>query len=207
MDVVIRRLTPDLLQDYLHFFETDAHSDNPNEERCYCVGWSNANHYPAVDFHAADKRREAAIDYINNNLIQGYLAYINTRVVGWCNANTKSNCLYCDGWLRFKTAVTTGEYNTDAKVKSIYCFAIAPDMKRHGIATKLLERVCKDATDDGFSFVEAYPEQHFVDTFRAMGGALEMYIRNGFDITQKINDQYKGKYDLNYYVVRKALVQ
>ena len=206
MDVVIHRLTPELLQDYLHFFETDAHSDNPNEELCYCVGWCNAVHHTDMGFRFSEKRREAAIDCINNNLIQGYLAYIDKRVVGWCNANTKSNCLNCDGWLRFKTAVATGEFDADTKVKSIYCFAIAPDMKRHSIATKLLQCICKDATDEGFSFVEAYPEQRFVDTFSAMGGPLQMYIRNGFTITQEINDKYKGKYDLNYYVVRKALV-
>ena len=206
MAIIIRKLTPELLQDYLYFFETDAHSDNPNEERCYCVGWCNADHHADMGFHAAEKRREAAIDYINNNLIQGYLAYSDKRVVGWCNANTKANCLHCDGWLRFKAGAATGEFNIDTKTKSIYCFAIAPDMKRHGIATKLLERVCKDAKDDGFSFVEAYPEQRFVDTFSAMGGALAMYTQNGFDITQEINDKYKGAYDLNYYVVRKALV-
>ena len=206
MEIVIRRLTPELLQDYLYFFETDAHSDNPNEERCYCVGWCHADHHTDMGFHSPEKRREMAIYYINNNLIQGYLAYVDKKVVGWCNANTKSNCLRCDGWLRFKTAVATDEFGIDTKVKSIYCFAVAPDRKRHGIASKLLERICEDAAVEGFAFVEAYPEQRFVDTFSAMGGALEMYARNGFAITQEINDKYKGKYDLNYYVVRKALI-
>lgn len=205
MNVNIRRLTPALLNDYLHFFETDAHSDNPNEDRCYCVGWCNADHHIDMGFSSPEKRRETAIQYINNGLIQGYLAYIDEKAVGWCNTNTKSDCMNCDGWLRFKTAVETTE--SDSKVKSIYCFTIAPEMKRKGIAAKLLECVCNDAADDGFEYVEAYPEQRFVDTFSAMGGPLELYKRNGFTICQEVNDKYKGKYDLKYYVVRKPLKQ
>ena len=42
-------------------------------------------------------------------------------------------------------------------VKSVFCYAIAPKMKRKGFATSLLERVCDDALQDGFDFVKAYP--------------------------------------------------
>lgn len=205
MNVVIRRLTLALLEDYLYFFETDAHSDNPNEDRCYCVGWCSADHHNDMGFSSPERRREMAIHYINNGLIQGYLAYADEKVAGWCNANTKSDCLNCDGWLRFRTAVTTTESDPDIKVKSIYCFTIAPEMKRKGIASQLLERVCRDAADDGFNFVEAYPEQHFTNTFSAFSGPLELYKRNGFTVCQEVNDKYKGKYDLKYYVVRKSL--
>jgi len=31
------------------------------------------------------------------------------------------------------------------KTKSVFCFAIVPDMRGKGIATALLERVCEDA--------------------------------------------------------------
>jgi hypothetical protein len=37
MNIEIRKLTPDLLEDYLNFFETKAHADNEDEDRCYCV--------------------------------------------------------------------------------------------------------------------------------------------------------------------------
>ena len=66
------------------------------------------------------------------------------------------------------------------KVKSIYCFTIAPEMKRKGIATQLLERVCRDAAEDGFDFVEAYPNKAFIDVFRDFMGPAEMYEKNGF---------------------------
>ncbi len=205
MNIEIRKLTPDLLEDYLRFFETDAHADNPNEDRCYCVGWCSADHHSDVDFSSPGKRREAAIQYINNDMIQGYLAYANEKVVGWCNTNTKSSCLNCDGWLRFKTAVNPTE--SDDKVKSIYCFTISPKFRRKGIASKLLERACQDAQNEGFHMIEAYPEQHFADEFSAFSGPLDLYKRNGFVVFQEVNDKYKGKYDLRYFVVRKSLKQ
>ena len=206
MNIEIRKLTPDLINDYLHFFETDAHSDNPNEDRCYCVCWSSADDSAKTDYSSPEKRKEFAIKYVNSGMIQGYLAYADDKVVGWCNVNTKSDCLKCTSWLRFKTSVNTSENISNIKIKSIFCFAIAPDMKRKGIATQLLERVCKEAADDGFYFVEAYPQQQFTNMFSALGGPLELYKRSGFVIYQEVNDKYKGIYDNNYYVVRKSLI-
>ena len=206
MNIEIRKLTPELLDDYLHFFETDAHSDNPDEDRCYCVCWSSADDSVNTDYSSAEKRKELTIEYINSGLIQGYLAYVDEKIVGWCNANTKSDCLNCNSWLRFKTSVNTNECASNINTKSIYCFTIAPDMKRKGIATRLLEYVCKEAADDGFHFVEAYPTQQFKNTFSAHGGPLELYKRSGFVIYQEVNDKYKGIYDNNYYVVRKSLI-
>ena len=157
MNIEIRKLTPDLLEDYLCFFETEAHADNPDEDRCYCVCWCSVDHRIQTDFSSPEKRRDLAVQYINSRAIQGYLAYYDGKVVGWCNANNKSDCLNCTSWLRFMNAVNTEDSSPDIKVKSIYCFTIAPNMKRKGIASQLLERVCKDAADDGFAFVEVYP--------------------------------------------------
>jgi ribosomal protein S18 acetylase RimI-like enzyme len=55
-------------------------------------------------------------------------------------------------------------------------------MQRRGIATRLLERVCKDAADDGFDFVEAYTAVEFTDTTQHFVGFLDMYMKCGFNI-------------------------
>lgn len=194
MQIELRKLTPDLREDYLHFFETDAHADNPDEDRCYCVCWCSEDHRVGTDFSSPEKRRDLAIQYINKGSIQGYLAYDDGKVVGWCNANTKSECLNCISWLRIKIKAT--ESAPDAKVKSVYCFTIAPGMKRKGIATKLLERVCRDAADDGFDFVEAYPNKKFIDEIRDFMGPLEMYVRCGFVVHDEMD---------KVFIVRKPL--
>ncbi len=180
MDIEIRKLSPDLAEDYVHFFDITPHDDNVAEHKCYCVCWCNDD-YKGHDFSTAEKRREGALQYVKGNNIQGYLAYSGDTVVGWCNANTKSDCLKCASWQRFMDYVPLEK--ADVKVKSIFCFVIAPEMKRKGIATLLLERVCKDAIQDGFDFAEAYPYKE--DSYQSsdFGGHLEMYIKSGFEVS------------------------
>ena len=69
------------------------------------------------------------------------------------------------------------------KVKSIYCFMIAPEMQRQGIATLLLARVCQDAARDGFDLVEAYPYKDPDHQSSDFGGYVEMYEKSGFQVS------------------------
>lgn len=73
--------------------------------------------------------------------------------------------------------------NEDIKVKSIFCFVIAPEWKRKGIATQLLERVCNDAAQDGSDIVEAYPHKGAYYQSSDFGGHLEMYKKKGFQVS------------------------
>ena len=190
MNIEIRALTPDLVEDYLHFFENEAHADNKDEDRCYCVCWCSDDHRGGKDFSTPEKRRDLAIQYIADGEIQGYLAYCDGQVVGWCNANTKADCVNCISWLRFMTSIKTMESSPDAKVKAVFCFVIAPSMKRKGVATRLLERVCEDATEDGFDFVEAYPNKRFIDIFSDFMGPLELYRKCGFTAHEETEHKY-----------------
>ena len=160
MDIKIRKLVPELAEDYVHFFDTTPHDDNVDEHKCYCVCWCNDD-YVGKDFSKVEERRKYAFQYVKNNNIQGYLAYSGDKIVGWCNANTKLDCLKCASWLRFMDYVPLEESGTDIKVKSIFCFVIAPEMKRKGIATQLLKQVCEEALQDGF-YVSSETEQGLV---------------------------------------------
>lgn len=184
MTIEIRKLTPDLVEDYIHFFDITSHDDNVEENKCYCVCWCNED-YKKKDLSTAKKRRECAFEYVKGNNVQGYLAYHGGRVVGWCNANTKSDCLKCASWQRFMAYVPLEESGTDIRVKSVFCFMIAPEMKRRGIATLLLERVCKDAAQDGFDFVEAYPYKESSYQSSDFGGYMEMYLKSGFYVSKE----------------------
>ena len=184
VNIEIRRLTPDSAEDYVRFFDTTPHADNIDDHRCYCVWWCNDD-YEDQDFSTPEKRREYAIRYVRGNNIQGYLAYRDDEVVGWCNANTKADCLKCYCWRRFMGAIPTEESTSDLRVKSIFCFAIAPEMKRKGIAKRLLERVCQDAAQEGFDFVEAYPNIEFIDEAEDYMGPAELYTQAGFLIYHK----------------------
>jgi len=199
MDIEIRRLTPDLAEDYVRFFDKTPHSERPDNFKCYCVMWSSDNHHILNRRFLPSEaiRRKTAVRYVEQSILQGYLAYYDGKVVGWCNANTKADCLKCFSWRMNKGSVPTDELAAGKRVKSVFCFAIAPDMRGKGIATLLLERVCQDAVSDGFDFVEAYPFKEFKSANDDFMGPVEMYIKNGFTAYAETNDKR--------IVVRKAL--
>ena len=190
MNIEIRKLTPNLVEDYVRFFDTTSHADNKDEHKCYCVWWCN-DEYEGKDFTSSiEVRRDYAIQYVKGNNIQGYLAYCDDEVVGWCNANTKADCLKCYCWQRFMSFVPTEESNPDIKVKSVFCFAIAPEMRRKGIAKMLLERVCQDAAQDGFDFVEGYPNKEFINEAEDFVGPIEVYKKSGFKVHYETDRQF-----------------
>lgn len=192
MDIEIRKLTPGLVEDYIHFFDVIPHNF---DIKCYCVTWRSDDSYANNESHwfpTCEERRNHAIQYVKARSIQGYLAYHGDEIVGWCNTN--ADCQRGISHLRSHWIID--EYGTDIKVKSIFCFVIAPEMQRKGIATKLLEQVCKDAADDGFDFVEAYVNEKFTETDHEFRGPLAMYEKCGFD---KFSEQ-NGRV-----VMRKAL--
>lgn len=81
--------------------------------------------------------------------------------------------------------VPLDDVSAGLKVKSIFCFVIAPEMRRKGIATLLLERVCQDAAEEGFDLVEAYPYKSSSWQSSDFGGYLEMYQKKALASVQK----------------------
>jgi len=188
MDIEIRKLTPDLAEDYVHFFDITPHSEIPDSDdcKCYCVWWCNEDHdVNNIDnLSSKEKRRNYAIQKIRENKIQGYLAYHDGKVVGWCNTNTKADCLKCYCWRRLMRDVPTEELATGIRVKSIFCFLVAREFRRKGITKLLLERVCQDAVDDGFDFIEAYPLKEYMNEAKDYMGPAGLFKKYGFTIIE-----------------------
>ncbi len=178
MNVKIQKLTPDLAEEYIHFFDTTPHNVNGAENKCYCVTW-RSDESLASDGHwfaTCEEKREHALKFVKNGSIRGYLAYCNNEIVGWCNTN--ENCRSCIDYLRCFYPIE--EYTPDIEVKPIFCFVVKPDMQRKGIASMLVDCICKDAAEEGFDFVEAYVNENFVDTTDDFRGPLKMYEKCGF---------------------------
>jgi GNAT superfamily N-acetyltransferase len=72
------------------------------------------------------------------------------------------------------------EPDSGIKVKSVFCFVVAPEMRHKGISKLLLEYVCKDATVEGFDFVEAYPNKEFNSERFEYMGPIKIYEDQGF---------------------------
>lgn len=193
MDIEIHKLTPDMAEDYMRFFDNTPHNEKWHT-KCYCVCWCG-NEPEGIDCSTEEKRRAVALQFVNNGNLQGYLAYSSGQVVGWCNANTKSDCLTCGGWRYLMGSVPTDEF-ADMKVKSIFCFTIAPEKQHNGIATLLLERVCQDAAQDGFHFVEVYPNKIITAESENHGGFTEMYEKLGFTVYEELESIYVMRKEL-----------
>ena len=65
------------------------------------------------------------------------------------------------------------------QVLSVVCFEISPNHRGRGIATILLKQICSDAAQNGYQYVEAYPEVGG-QTSLAFTGPVRLYEKNGF---------------------------
>ncbi|MBQ6173820.1 MAG: GNAT family N-acetyltransferase [Clostridia bacterium] len=193
MDLSIRALTPELVGDYLDFFDHRAFSDGSPYYPCYCNAFNLSTEGIRAMIAPAEARgggkeavrdtlRESARQMVLDGRIRGYLAYDGGLSVGWCNANDRMNYF------------RVGEFNTDdvpedrppedcpspGFIRSIVCFEISPAYRGMGIAGMLLARVCEDAAAQGYSFVEAYPQDQVEDISLAFTGPRRLYEKAGF---------------------------
>lgn len=184
MQISICKLTCDLLDDWLSYFDKDAFSDNDEWCGCYCMCYHWDSELQGqrpwnCDEDSARFNRKQAIKRIKDGRMQGYLAYFEKKVVGWCNANDKK--AYDNVNFDFaKEVPDNGE-----KIKSIACFSVAPEYRGRGVATALLEYICRDAKTDGYEFIEAYPFVH--NENHAYHGPVSMYEKNGFEACGQID--------------------
>jgi GNAT superfamily N-acetyltransferase len=175
MDITIKKLNKDLLNDFLHYFNDIAFVDHKEWSNCFCTHfhWGEKEEQLLKEGKVEDGNY--AIKLINDGKMQGYMAYETNNVVGWCNANDKVN---------FSRLIDRKELwdnnERDIKIKSIVCFLIAPEMRGKGIATKILEQICKDAEKNGYKYIEAYPHQNEKNVYMNHYGPYSMYEKAGF---------------------------
>ena len=210
MEIMIKPLTSELINDYFDFFDHRAFPDDSPFYPCYCNAYNMSLLQIKEQLFArwqeygegADvwKRviRESAWNMVNSGKIKGYLAYHDGISIGWCNANDRLNYY------------RVGEFNMDdiqedkppldcpgkGYVKSIVCFEISPDYRGMGIAGRILERICKDAAEEGYAFVEAYPMDHVNDNSLAFTGPLRLYEKFGFREYKRIGSTIVVRKDL-----------
>lgn len=196
MQIDIRKLAPELLEDYLDFFDNVAFADHQEWAWCYCTYYhlGKQDEKKLEEDNAGrfnrDVLRNAAIGLIQDRKLNGYLAYRDGKVAGWCNAADKKNynklCENRELW----------DGGEDVPIKSVVCFIVAPDARRQGIAASLLARIAADAASEGYKILEAYPAAGELDCFQHYHGHPEMYEKCGFALYKTLE---------GYAVYRKTL--
>jgi len=181
MDVTVKKLTSKLGRDYIEFFDNNAFSDGSDFAGCYCTWYNWTDDLEKERSQCSEEMRkcfkkELAKKYIQHGLLQGYLAYLDGKVVGWCNVNDRGNY---DRINEKNRPDLWDDFVVADRVKSIVCFVVAPNMRGKGIATTLLKTLCADAKIDNYSYIEAYPS---VGGFKELNyhGPISMYEKLGF---------------------------
>lgn len=181
MEIIIKKLTPQLSDDYFDFFDNRAFTDN-SPYRCYCQMYQMSKeqqkeemeNYKDDDYGLLSKN--IAKKQIESGLLCGYLAYVDDKSVGWCNANDRANfpsnpC--CD--VVFHNPVANSQI-------AVVCFEISPEYRGKGIATALLNRVISDAKSSGYESVVGFPIKRN-DRFEwDCNGPIRLYEKAGFVI-------------------------
>jgi len=188
MNIKIKPLSKELIDDYLGFFDNIAFSDHKEWSFCYCCFY----HFDDKEIKQIwdDKKlngteeeglRNEAKSFINENILHGYLAYEEDNVIGWCNCGNKKS------YKRLNARNELWDVNDDnRKILSIVCFMIAPNMRGKGVATELLEHICLNAKNEGFSMIEAYPMKEKGNNFVHYHGPPGLYEKKGFSVYKEL---------------------
>lgn len=183
MSVSIKPLIPELIDDFLLYFDEIGFSDNPDWANCYCY----FHHFPGTNQdwmkRTKEQNRKASKNLILSRDLNGYLAYDNKTPIGWINVDLKQNYLKLP--LDEKLKIPTGE-----KVASIVCILIAPTYRKKGIAKALLNECLKQLKARGITIVESYPRKGDLSDAHSYHGPPSLYKSAGFRIVQEFESMY-----------------
>jgi ribosomal protein S18 acetylase RimI-like enzyme len=180
-EVTVRALTPGQLDDWLAFFDGEAFADNPDWSGCYCQ-WFHVDHGAEEwEGRTPDTNRASSVELIGAGRLNGYLAYVGGRAVGWCQAAPRNSIpnIANDPDLAADDADEVG---------SIVCFVIAVAFRRQGIAQRLLEAACAGFRAQGLRTAEAYPRREAAGDAANYHGPLALYLRAGFEPNRELGD-------------------
>jgi GNAT superfamily N-acetyltransferase len=185
-NVEVRDLTPELLDDYLKFFDKDAFTDFPEWSGCYCGFYDTPGDNWDASANAGPAHRAARAERISSGKAHGLLAITDGRVVGWCNAQPRSSFL---NMRRYASVID----DPAEPVGSIMCFLVAPGHRGKGVGSALLNAACDKFRRDLLRVAEGYPTTNPVKrTWETpwaeenYKGSLNMYLKAGFKIHRQL---------------------
>ena len=167
--IEVHRATPDRIPDTLDYFDTTAFADYPIWAACYC----QCHHVAPEEWPSRDRAQNRAglIERLEAQTTRGYLACIDGKVAGWCNAAERA------AYPHYEAVSPPAD---GRRVGAIVCFVIASPYRRHGVARALLEAAMENFRTGGFDIVEAYPRRETEDSQDAYHGPLKLYLDAGF---------------------------
>lgn len=179
--VTVRELTPDLVDDHLHFFAEDAFTDNPDWSGCYCYFHHFTGTSEEWQQRSATANREAIQELIRADEFHGLLAYRKDEPIGWCKAVIRAE-------LPDPDRVGPPVDESFDQVGVILCFLVSPSHRRRGVAGQLLDAACRSLAQRGASVIEGYPLKNTETSAEQYHGPLSLYEDAGFALVMEEAD-------------------
>ncbi len=196
LEITVRELRLQDLEDYLRFFDEVYKNDpwlnskdNPWWGICYCGFYDDTRteqeRNTAPD--AATKNRNMRAESIQSRKAHGLLAYVDGKVVGWCNAGPRAS------YQNLRNLVP--DRDPTEPVGSILCFVVAASFRGQRIATTLLNAACGNFRRDGLRIAEGYPRTippHVNNPYNIppehlnYRGSLSTFLKAGFTIYRQL---------------------
>lgn len=176
--VEVKALTPELQPDFLRFFDGTAFSDNPRWSSCYCQCFYEDHSVVKWSERTAQQNRALACARIQDQSMQGYLAYSDGTPVGWCNAAPRD----------LLHALDDEPIPDSRHVGTILCFLVEPSHRGRGVARRLLEAACDGLREQGLLVAEANPRTAPASAAENHFGPLKMYLSAGFAVHREDDD-------------------
>ncbi len=181
MNIEIKKMNKDLLEDHLLFFDQMKTIDSYDCSKCYCVF-----------FHAPEKAREwlkrtdvenknLAIRLINEEKLTGFLAYDRKRPIAWCNVNDKNAFNFNKS--RFYVNKTNCK-NTIC----IVCFYVNNNYRGKGLASSLLKYIIEYYRNSNYKYIEVYPSTNKTKESENYHGYPSLFLKNNFKIINEMNE-------------------
>ena len=189
-DVEIRDVTPELLPEYLRFFDDYAFRDYPAWQSCYCMETHRTGSDEDWAERTAGDNRSDMSELVKRGHVTALLAFAQDKPVGWLNYGETT---HLSGVMQ-RFGLDVAEHDG---VGSLACFVIAAPYRGHGIATRLLDAALDRMRARGLRAAEAYPAEIDDAPQSNYRGPLHMFVRAGFEPYREA-----GKYR----ILRKSLV-
>ena len=190
MNLKIKPLTSDLTSEYLDFFDNRAFSDDNPMGPCYCnAAIMNSREFDKMVSEFGDDckgtLRRYAVKQLEEKKIFGYLAFGDDIPIGWCNAGDIKRYPVS----HHQAIPDFARENVCGSTMSIICFAVAPEYRRQGIASALLEFIISDAISQNFTAVEGYVNIKHAGNYWDHTGPVQLYNKFGFMEVKRQNDR------------------
>lgn len=169
MSVTVERFDSERIGDFLRL-----HSERNEAGWCRCVAWWVPT-WDGWGDRTADQNLACREALCAAGEHDGLLAYVEDEPVGWCQLGQRD---------RLAKLVAEQELPADASAWAVTCFVVAPEHRRKGVASALLEAAIHVARAAGGTRLEGYPRAEAGEPGEMWTGPARLFEQAGFTLVR-----------------------